>query len=431
MTTKSNTSSHENHGLSQPNTAPKAPVGRPRLKVGQLGAIKFTHTRTLVTGRAQIRDQNGNKHELNARAESENEVRMLLTRRARAIWDDLPYIGPDTPLRSLAEAWTRDVESRDVSQLKDSSKAAYATRAKTISEQLGDRRLDQLTTPFITRFLEDLSRKSPSAGAIARKTLSGMFEYAVYMGGMRHNPIRDVRRLPQATPTKIDLNVTDVQTLLDLVAGWRGRNPERRGGARPNNRMLMDLIVLGLATSARPAELLGLRIRDVDLDDGNYRLFIRGQIVSPRRSKATWSPHLKGSNQSRRIRIASFAVPTVRRLITEYVKNENELLFCTKHRTPFQPDKYGKLLREFREQNFERLEDAGLSEVALTPYAMRKTAATVVASALGVELAARLLGHSDSATTIRHYVDVRRDVPAAATDALGEAFVGLTPPEPS
>src|SRR5690606_11479329 len=137
--------------------ARRCTVARPHLRVGQLGKIKFTHNQSAVVGRAQIRDQDGVRHELSARAASEGQVELLLTRRARAIWDDLPYLGPDTTLASLADAWLRDIETRDQSQLKNSSKAAYATRARMLTALIGDRRLEELTTPFLTRFLEKLS----------------------------------------------------------------------------------------------------------------------------------------------------------------------------------------------------------------------------------------------------------------------------------
>ena len=61
---------------------------------------------------------------------------------------------------------------------------------------------------------------------------------------------------------------------------------------------------------------------------------------------------------------------------------------------------------------------AGVPEVC--PHGLRGTCATVIASASGVEAAARLLGHENTTVTLRHYVD-----PGTAESASAEAKMAV------
>lgn len=86
-----------------------------------------------------------------------------------------------------------------------------------------------------------------------------------------------------------------------------------------------------------------------------------------------------------------------------------------------------RLFREFRNQHRELLGRVGIDVDLLTPYALRKTVASVVNQAAGAELAAKVLGHTDPRITKKHYIHEMREVDPEAAAILGRAFSRLAP----
>ncbi len=66
------------------------------------------------------------------------------------------------------------------------------------------------------------------------------------------------------------------------------------------------------------------------------------------------------------------------------------------------------------------LERAGIGGV--TPHLFRRTVATAVNDNASVELAAELLGHTDTKITVQHYIQRRELVNPATAELLERAF---------
>ncbi|MGW9631820.1 tyrosine-type recombinase/integrase [Agromyces sp. NPDC055520] len=66
------------------------------------------------------------------------------------------------------------------------------------------------------------------------------------------------------------------------------------------------------------------------------------------------------------------------------------------------------------------LERAGIGGV--TPHLFRRTVATAVNDNASVELAAELLGHTDTKITVQHYIQRREQVNPATAELLERAF---------
>ena len=71
------------------------------------------------------------------------------------------------------------------------------------------------------------------------------------------------------------------------------------------------------------------------------------------------------------------------------------LLFCSREGTPLTTNNVRRQLRHV-------MNLAGIEGV--TPHKFRRTVATTINESAGVELASQLLGHTDPAITIKHYI---------------------------
>ncbi len=89
------------------------------------------------------------------------------------------------------------------------------------------------------------------------------------------------------------------------------------------------------------------------------------------------------------------------------------LLFVSRDDTPLTTNNVRRQLRHV-------MDLAGISGV--TPHLFRRTVATAVHELAGVELAAELLGHTDSKITIQHYIRRSEMVNPATAALLDQVF---------
>lgn len=94
-------------------------------------------------------------------------------------------------------------------------------------------------------------------------------------------------------------------------------------------------------------------------------------------------------------------------------RSPEALLFCSRNGTPLTPNNVRRQLRRVMK----------LAEIdGVTPHAFRRTVATAVNEAAGINLAAELLGHSDTKITIDHYIRRNEMVNPVTADLLDQAF---------
>lgn len=89
------------------------------------------------------------------------------------------------------------------------------------------------------------------------------------------------------------------------------------------------------------------------------------------------------------------------------------LLFCSRECTPLTTNNVRRQLRHV-------MTLAGIEGV--TPHKFRRTVATTINEHAGVELASQLLGHTDPAITIKHYIRRNETVDPTTAGLLEKAF---------
>jgi integrase len=160
---------------------------------------------------------------------------------------------------------------------------------------------------------------------------------------------------------------------------------------------LEQIIEVMLGTSARIGEVLAVRKCDVDVTVTPATVRICGTIVSPKGKPTYRQDHPKTSSSRRVVSVPSFAAEVLRqRLVAAADEDPEHLLFFSRNHTPLTTNNVRRRLRAV-------LDEAGIGGV--TPHAFRRTVATVVDRAAGIDLAAELLGHASTDITRAHYIE--------------------------
>lgn len=92
-------------------------MGRPRIPAGSIGTIRLTRLATGCRARTQARGDGGNLHQLRVVADTEEEARALLLRRAEGL-SSAGFAGLDS-LNTVAEAgaaWLEQIRARAVAR---------------------------------------------------------------------------------------------------------------------------------------------------------------------------------------------------------------------------------------------------------------------------------------------------------------------------
>jgi integrase len=141
---------------------------------------------------------------------------------------------------------------------------------------------------------------------------------------------------------------------------------------------------------------------------------IAGTIVSRKGEPTHRQDHPKTARSVRRVALPAFALRAVHARLRKVPSTmPDELLFRTRTGTPITTNNVRRRLRDISEK-------AGIEGV--TPHRFRRTAATTINDAAGINLAAELLGHSDPAITMQHYVRRNESVDPVTADYLEKAF---------
>lgn len=402
---------------------------RPRKKPGELGKPTTREIGGAWRSRADIRDGAGKMHHIEAWGPTAADAEAALLARANKIWGGaVNALGDVTTVGQLAAVWLADVDNRPDAAIEQSSREAYHSRVKSnILPYLSAVPLDQLTPGFIHQLLQRQHRdRSYSFASTTRKTLSSMLSFAALNGAIPGNPMRDVPKLRNNAPKpKIKLDEDQMLLIIGLVRSWRGRNPQRAGGARPNVRLLEDFILIMLGTSYRPGEVLALRLDDVQMLVGNAKVSVTGTVSYTKRDGNIRKDHPKHREQKRTVTVPGFTHAVLRRLVANYTPNDDQLLLTTRNDTAYQVTHLSKMMRAFREQHRDLLTRVGVDVDLLTPYALRKTVASVLNEEAGANLAASVLGHHDPRITLQHYARRIREVDPTSADILNRAFARL------
>jgi len=156
--------------------------------------------------------------------------------------------------------------------------------------------------------------------------------------------------------------------------------------------------------------VLALRRCDVDLEASLPTVRIAGTIISLDTGPTFRQDHPKTNKSRRTVTIPAFAATALARRIATIGDVEPEhLIFFTRNHTPITTNNFRRTLRNVLKKS---------AAAGVTPHAFRRTVATTIDRADGIDLAAELLGHTSTEITRVHYIEPNDIVNPKTADIL-------------
>ncbi len=222
----------------------------------------------------------------------------------------------------------------------------------------------------IRGFLDDLDNRGYALSTKSRKIASAksFFNFLKTEGVIRNNPMDEVRQPRSGQVLPKTLSIDEVDQLLNPNAGMNSTEEVRDGA----------MVELMYAAGLRVSELVGLNIRDVDLDIGTVRTLGKG-------SKERIIPIYDTAIQAIGEYIA-FTRPTHAR------NQKEEALFLNR--------RGGRLTRQAFWLRLRKLSVKVGVSTKITPHMLRHSFAThLLHGGASLRHVQELLGHSNIATT--------------------------------
>lgn len=252
--------------------------------------------------------------------------------------------------------------------------SAYRNDVSSLIEFLSDSSVPtdwrEVTERDIRAFLDDLEKRGYSPSTKSRKIASAksFFKFMKEEGLVDENPLRNVRqpRANQSLPKA--LTIEEVDRLLETVSVAESDEDQRDSA----------MVELMYAAGLRVSELVGLNLRDVDLDAGTVRAVGKG-------------------SKERVIPIYDDAADSIAEYITHsrfnHIRDESEEALFLNRRG-------GRLTRQTYWLRLNKLATrAGISS-KITPHMLRHSFAThLLHGGASLRHVQELLGHSSIATT--------------------------------
>ncbi|MCL2785039.1 MAG: site-specific integrase, partial [Propionibacteriaceae bacterium] len=366
-----------------------------------------------VCARAQFRDWDGKCRDVQAtgpnRRAAEQKLKSKLTERSLFQPADTA-ITPDSSFAKLVVYWLgdMDLENRLAKQTRQRYEYHMRQLVLPVFEHLT---LREIGVARCDQFIKQLAQKSYNRARQAKVVLRLVFGLAVRHEIIPRNPMDGIARLHKLPHTPDALTPQEVNTIRIAVRFWEtGLSPT---GPKPDGQ-LSAIIEVMLGTSARIGEALAIRRRDVDVTSPQLSVSIRGTIVTPRGEPPYRQDYTKTAKSRRTVAIPSFTAEALRlRLAMMGDLSPDALVFCSRNGTALTMNNVRRQLRHV-------LDLASIEGV--TPHSFRRTVATAINESADIDLAAELLGHTDSKITIQHYIRRNEMVNPATAQILEQAF---------
>lgn len=410
---------------------PRRNTGRPGLPLGVSGQSWTTEKKGGgFTAAVWVRTANGKRRQVTASGKTKGAAHRHLQRRLEnLVQPSAQGIQPNWRIKQAVRHWRKRLETtggaRTRRPLKPQTLAGYDSEiVRIIDPTMGDVRLHEVTIPLIEGLLGDVEQQGISTER-ARDVLNGMFHLAARDGACA-NPMPYVA-LPAREPKEVEvLSVAAAQLLLRVTH----RDYKRTPGKRRPNCDLHDVVSLCLATGMRVGECLALRHQDVALDGNPATVTVAGTMVEPKRvPKSEWSdpdvpewyiPKHFRQDTTKTNQVRTLILPEV---VAERLRERRDASRFTEPHHPLLASGKGHHLWAANIRT--RLRTAIADEptlVGTTPHTLRRTVASLVAYAFGLDAARMQLGHSLlGATPLARYVAHREEVPDY-TSALEAIF---------
>lgn len=316
----------------------------------------------------------------------------------------------DSSFPALVDYWIEDMDIED--GLSRTTRQLYERNMRTlVLPFFNDLTLREIGVARCDHYLKQLAKLSYNRARQARVVLRLALALAVRHELIPRNPMDHVSRLRRPPRIPDSFTPEQITHIRAAIRAWEQR--EIHAGPRPDEQ-LGQIVEIMLGTSARIGEVLAIRLQDLDLTGPVPMMRIAGTIVSRKGEPTHRQEHPKTARSVRRVALPAFALRAVRARLEKVASTSpDELLFSTRTGTPHTTNNVRRRLRGI-------MDKAGIEDV--TPHRFRRTAATTINDAAGINLAAELLGHSDPIITLQHYVRRNETVDPSTADHLEQAF---------
>lgn len=389
-------------------------MARPRTPIGTHGRIAC---RRLSSGRyearTRYRDWDGKSREVQHTAGSVAAAERQLKRKLseRPLYQPMfTGMSADSSFADLVDYWLEDIEVED--RLSRTTRLLYERNMRTlVLPVFQNLTLREIGVARCDYFIKQLAKQSYNRARQARNVMRLALALAVRHELIPRNPMDNVSRLRRPPREVNSFTPEEVRLIRAAVRQWEER--EITAGPRPDGQ-LGQIVEIMLGTSARIGEVLAIRLCDLDLKSTTPTVRICGTIVSRAGEPTHRQDHPKTARSVRRIALPVFAVKAIRARIRKLtLRGQETLLFSTRSGTPHTTNNIRRRLRDITSK-------AGLDGV--TPHRFRRAVATAINDAAGIDLAAALLGHTDTRITQMHYVPRDEIVDPATANHLEAAF---------
>ena len=330
----------------------------------------------------------------------------------RAFQADLDKGANPLPATTTVSEWaTQWFASERVKALRHHTRRRYEQLVRDwIIPELGSIEARQVRARHVRVLLEDAgTQMAPASVTQLRAVLSSMMASALEAELIDANPVSGVRQPKVDRP---DLAVPTAEDLGRLMTA-------------ANNTTWAVPVLLSCTTGLRRGEVLGLRWKDIDLENGRLRVAKALQSVQdPEGTTALRLVDPKTDRSRRTVALPKITVERLRLAKREQAKRRLQIgiawhdlnLVCDSgDGSPFHPDTFGKATKRL-------MSEAGLDPKTRLHDCRHAVATMMLEQGVHPAVASAMLGHSSVAFTMDTYQHVNDQMADQAADAIDDAF---------
>lgn len=351
--------------------------GRPRLGLGSHGEIRVTKEGDKFVARTRFRDMRGVVRQVRGSGASKAAAkRALMERLAR--WEQ-PESG--VTMQALYEQWLPVVAA---SGIRPQTLRSYKSMwSKALAPVVADLACYELTPGMVMRVSAAVSVSHPGSHQSVMSVLRSVCSFGVRQGAFEFNPVNDLPRRRTERKQIRTLSDEDIRCLRRRAEDWHKGNPLR-------TMPILDIMDVLLSTGMRIGELLALTWED-DVSEDNSLVTVQATQVRLGGVGDIRQPFTKGSSVMVYPLTAHAQSVMARR---REARGGQRFVFSTASGSMLCLSNVNGAWKKVRGDEY----------AWVTWHTFRKTVATRVSEAFGLEAASAMLGHAGVAVTQAHYV---------------------------